>query len=124
MEQAIERITSGFTSRPNESEYADALPVWEKLKDEAVYIVEGLLNASDVKIHSLVSRIKTCKSFADKAERKSMTDPVNQMRDVVGLRIVCLFLSDVERVGKLVENGFEIVEQDNKIDGGNVSSFG
>jgi len=42
----------------------------------------------------------------------------------VGLRVVCLFLSDIERVAKVVKESFEVLEEDNKIEGREISSFG
>jgi putative GTP pyrophosphokinase len=37
---------------------------------------------------------------------------------------VCLFISDIRRIGKLIEEAFDVVEQDDKINGGEVTSFG
>jgi putative GTP pyrophosphokinase len=111
-------------SKLNEADYTKFTQVCKKLQEEALYIINEALQTSDVRIHSVTSRIKTFKSFAEKAERKQVTDPYAEIQDVVGIRIVCLFLSDIPRIGKLLENAFEVIEQDDKIDGGEASSFG
>ena len=82
------------------------------------------LGTSSVRVHTVSSRIKSFQSFAAKADRNELSDPYAQIRDVVGIRVVCLFISDIQRIGKLIEQAFDVVEQDNKIDGGEVSSFG
>lgn len=107
-----------------EAEYLKLSPLLKRLEDEALFIVNEALGKSNVRIHSVSSRIKTFKSFAEKAERNQLTEPYLQIRDVVGIRIVCLFISDIERIGKLISEAFDVLEEDNKIDGGEVSSFG
>jgi GTP pyrophosphokinase len=42
----------------------------------------------------------------------------------LGSDVVCLFISDIQKIGRLIDNAFDVLEQDNKIDGGDVSSFG
>ncbi len=46
------------------------------------------------------------------------------MQDFVGLRIICLFLSDIPKIGGIVRESFEVIESEDKIDGGDTSSFG
>jgi len=104
-----------------EAAYKKRIPLWEKLPHEALFIIQDSLNSSEVKIHSVIHRIKTFKSFLEKADRKQLADPFDQIRDVVGIRIVCLFLSEIERITALIEDAFDVLAQDNKVD---VSSFG
>jgi putative GTP pyrophosphokinase len=107
-----------------EEAYKKQFPLWEKVLHEALFIVNDSLNSSEVRIHSVIHRVKTFKSFSDKAERKQLTNPFDQIRDAVGIRIVCLFISEIERIAELVQDAFEVLDQDNKIDGVDVSSFG
>ena len=73
---------------------------------------------------SISHRVKSFDSMVEMAERLEMSEPLTKMHDVVGLRVVCLFLSDIERIGELLRQKFEIVKEDNKIEGQEVSSFG
>lgn len=106
------------------AEFDKRYDTWKRLQDEALFILEGALKKADVKYHSLTSRIKTCDSFLAKTEQKNLDDPFSQIRDVVGLRIVALFLSDVARIAELIRQSFEVVEEDNKIEGQEIGSFG
>jgi putative GTP pyrophosphokinase len=78
-----------------------------------------------VKYHSIPKRIKTLDSLIAKAERKDdLADPFVEITDIVGLRVVCLFLSDITRVGQVIKNHFDVVAEDNKVEGAEISSFG
>ena len=107
-----------------EADYQKIVPLLKKLEDESLFIVNETLRTSNFRIHTISSRIKSFKSFAEKADRNQLTDPYSQIRDIVGIRIVCLFVSDIQRIGKLIEKAFDVVEQEDKIEGGEISSFG
>src|SRR6266496_2354963 len=94
------------------------------LEEEAKFILEGSLKKNKIKIHSMPSRIKDCVSFLDKAKRKESTKPFDDIRDIVGLRVVCLFLSDIPRVGQVIRDAFDVLSEDDKIEGAEVTSFG
>src|SRR5207237_2679158 len=53
-----------------------------------------------------------------------LKDPLNEIHDTVGIRVVCLFLSDIARVGALIRERFSVLVEDNRIEGTDVSSFG
>ncbi len=72
-------------------------------------------------VHALVqSRTKTLGGFAEKIGRpgKNYTDPLNEMPDLCGVRVITQTLGEVAAVCGFLENHFEIVreETDNKLD--------
>jgi putative GTP pyrophosphokinase len=106
------------------AEFQQKDPLFRKLETEAAYILETALKGSGIKTHSLPSRVKTLDSFVDKARRKDSQDPFQDIRDIVGLRVICLFLSDIPRVGDVTRKVFNILSEDDKIGGAEVGSFG
>ncbi len=70
------------------------------------------------------SRIKDLDSFLDKLKRKESAKPFADIHDIVGLRVVCLFLSDIPRVGQVVRDSFKVLVEDDKIEGAEVSTLG
>jgi putative GTP pyrophosphokinase len=98
--------------------------IYEPLRVEALFIANQALEDAGIKIHSISARIKTIKSFLDKAKAKELREPLNDIHDIVGLRIVCLFLSDIGRIGNLIRDRFLVIAEDNKIEGADSSSFG
>jgi putative GTP pyrophosphokinase len=112
------------------NEFRKREAVYKRLLEESFFILERGLRSEQIKYHSIPTRIKSFDSFAAKAKRKTSeqkgakVDPFAEISDIVGLRVVCLFLSDIGRVGEVIKKHFDILAEDNKIDGADVSSFG
>ncbi|MRN54885.1 GTP pyrophosphokinase [Paenibacillus monticola] len=107
-----------------QQEFEIKRPLYESLCEEALFIIKGSLTRESIKVNKIESRIKEYDSFAEKIERKEILSPFEEINDILGLRIVCLFLSDIPKIHKIINSAFTILEEDNKIDGSNVESFG
>lgn len=109
-------------------------PLFQRLLEEALYALQASLEQAGIKYHSLPSRIKNLQSFLEKVKQRETResdetqrgkwDPFREIQDIVGLRVVCLYLSDLERIANVIRNAFEVLSEDNKIEGAEVSSFG
>jgi|ERR1043166_626509 ppGpp synthetase/RelA/SpoT-type nucleotidyltranferase len=111
----IESVKREFGSREH---------LYRQLKDEALFILEPAIGRRDIKLHSITHRIKSVESFLGKVQRKQSEQPFDDIQDIVGIRVICLFLSDIERIGKVIRESFRVLEEDNKVEGADVSSFG
>jgi len=98
--------------------------LYVRLKEEALFILEPAIQEADIKCHSIPSRIKTCKSFLEKVQRREPTNHIEEITDIVGIRIICLFLSDIDRIAQLIRETFLVVSEDSRVEGADVSSFG
>lgn len=107
-----------------ESTYHSLESAFRRLSEEGMFILNTNIKKENIKIHNLTSRIKTFKSFVDKIERKEITDPFNNIHDLVGIRIVCLLRSDITKLGLLIKTHFNVLEEDNKVNGAEISAFG
>ncbi|WP_328711597.1 hypothetical protein [Nocardia salmonicida] len=67
-----------------------------------------------LKVHSTTTRVKTSDSFTEKVKRKEYTDPFNEMTDIVGARIVCLFLDDIDIVEEVLREQFDVHSKEDK----------
>lgn len=105
-------------------QFQEKSPIFKRLEIEGRFIIERALFNSDIKIYSISSRIKDVDSFLKKVERKESKNPFEEIQDIVGLRIVCLFLSDINRIGEIIRCSFGVIHEDNKIDVSDASSFG
>jgi ppGpp synthetase/RelA/SpoT-type nucleotidyltranferase len=113
-------------------EYDSKAEIYEALEQEAKFVVSTILDKNKIKIHLILSRVKNFESFFDKIERKKINDqnkeikePFAVINDIVGLRVVCLFLFDIEQIANLIKSSFDVINVDNKIDGfDNPASFG
>ncbi|MEZ2657923.1 GTP pyrophosphokinase [Aneurinibacillus aneurinilyticus] len=90
--------------------YKDAALRFERLLND-------LLNSNNIKYHVIESRVKDITSFRNKIERKKYCNPMKDVTDLVGIRIILYFQEDVEKVANLIEREFEI-DKDNSVDKG------
>ena len=111
----IERLFSEFDKKRDS---------FKNLADEAKKLLYKEFSRKRIKIHLIFSRVKEFDSFCDKIRRKKYTDPINEVKDIVGLRVVCLFLSDIPNILDGAKNIFEILEEENKIDSNPENEFG
>ena len=88
----------------------------ENYKQLAATLIRVLQDRTDeLNIHAIVqARAKTIVSFAEKIQRpgKSYTDPVNELTDLCGARVIAHTLSEVDAICDFVEQAFEIYWED------------
>jgi len=106
------------------SQYQRQLPIYKRLEEEASFALKSVIERRGIKVHSVASRIKELDSFVGKLEKKRFQNPFQEMSDVVGLRVVCLFIGDIQNVRDAIHDSFNVVSEDDKIEGYDPSSFG
>ncbi len=112
------------TLRRLKQEYYNKLVIFKRLEEEALFILKSEIETKGIKIHFINSRIKTIESFIDKALRKQIENPFEHILDIVGVRIVCLFLSDIKKIAEIIRDTLLVLSEDNKVEEYEVSSFG
>lgn len=105
-------------------EYKKKLPNYQRIERNVKGAINEFLNAQNIPLLTISSRIKDFDSFYEKISRKSYEDPFNDNEDFCGIRIVLYYLEDIERVEKIIENNFKIQESDNKSDKLELNEFG
>ncbi|MBN2423247.1 hypothetical protein JXB41_08545 [Candidatus Woesearchaeota archaeon] len=89
-------------------------PKYERLTDLVYLILNSSLERNNIRIHSMKKRVKDYSSFLEKVERKRYKDPFLQCTDLAGCRIMCLFLSQIEQIKKIINEEFEVIEISDK----------
>jgi putative GTP pyrophosphokinase len=76
-------------------------------------LVEQLLDGAGIRYHAIESRTKTVESFQEKISRpdKNYSDPLAQISDLVGIRVLLYYGDDIERVTNLIVPEFKVIEQ-------------
>jgi len=104
--------------------YQKRLPEFQHLMDEGDRTLKNAIIKSGLKVHSIPARIKDFNSFVSKVRDNKIAKPFESIKDFVGLRVVCLFLTDLEKVEKVIDQAFEIVEREDKINNSEKDVFG
>ena len=95
---------------------------YKKLAELVQY--ELIKNIKSIKTHTVSFRIKEVSSLLDKIRRKNIQKPFEQIHDIIGFRVVCLFLSDLEEIGNIVRRIFNVFDEDNKVNDTEFNIFG
>jgi len=101
----LERWTRNFEA---------AQQMYTALRDEVKFALDKALDDKGIKVHSTSSRVKSLESFREKILRKDYADPMTDIHDIVGARVVCLFLDDVQRVEDIIRKNFKVIRYENK----------
>ncbi|NKR50159.1 hypothetical protein GS545_13145 [Rhodococcus hoagii] len=100
------------------------LPKYKSLADELIFAIETILAESNIEIHSVTSRPKERASFLEKIKRKEYSQPFSQMPDIVGARIVCLFVNDLPKIDRIIRENFDVQLHEDKIADSPNDTFG
>lgn len=76
--------------------------------------LEKLLEDANISVLSVTYRIKDFDKFLDKIKRKKYKNPLNEIEDICGLRIVCYYTSDLDKIASIIKKEFIIVESIDK----------
>ncbi|HAX99042.1 MAG TPA: hypothetical protein DCY12_09210 [Candidatus Atribacteria bacterium] len=93
-------------------EYEDNLDNYKKLAELVHY--ELVRKIKPIKIQPIVWRIKDLGSLLDKVRRRKIEKPFEQIHDIVGLRVICLFRPDIEKIKSIICEEFEVFQEDDK----------
>lgn len=95
-------------------QYKSIQPTYQTFSRSLELLLSTLLMADKVHVHFTESRAKSIDSFAEKLSRpdKKYTDPLNQMPDLAGVRVVLYYMDDVPRVGEIIAREFEVIEKE------------
>lgn len=118
MEQQRRRNKSPYSDL---SFYDDNLGLYERLKEEVIFALE---DGFDFPVHSVVGRVKGRKSVFGKILRKSYTSPEQQIEDIVGVRVICLYRADLEKVDSVIRSLFDVLTHEDKTAAGTDDRFG
>lgn len=95
-------------SQINDDWLALNLPKYELLGKYVTFILENLLQQNNIGYLSISYRTKTKEGVYEKIDRKSYKDPLNELMDFSGVRIILYFESDLDKVCNLVKKTFNI----------------
>jgi ppGpp synthetase/RelA/SpoT-type nucleotidyltranferase len=97
-------------------EYRDRLPILDKMREVVLGILQRTLKENNMVVTAIEGRVKTEKSLAGKLELKgNKYHTIDDITDIVGVRIITFFSDEVDQIAALVERMFEI-DWDNSVD--------
>lgn len=91
-------------------QYKKIRPYYEEFCIRLKVLLKDLLSKASIKYHVVEERTKSLESFSEKLQRdgKTYKDPLQEMTDLAGLRVIVYYEDDVDRVCRLLETEFKI----------------
>lgn len=94
-------------------EYTEKKELCEKFKTAIITLLEGIL--SDISIQNISGRIKDYDSLSKKIELKKKYTELNDITDIIGIRVITYLPNDVDLIADKIRKEFNI-DEDNSID--------
>lgn len=118
MEKSIKKVDI-------EKHYDQHCGLFESLGSNLKRDVEKLLNDAGISYHSVSYRVKDKESYMNKIERKSYDNYEEQVEDFCGLRIVCYYPHDLNRIEQeVIHAEFDVKETIDKTKEAGEDRFG
>lgn len=97
--------------------FEERRPVFLGYTEALEVLLPQLLDQAQISYVQVDGRTKERSNFVSKLRRKGQKyeDPLSEVTDLSGIRVVLYYLDDVERVGKLIEEQFA-VDPENSVD--------
>lgn len=117
-------IKLSMSSNELKGQFERLAPEYKRLVDEIRYGIESELNTAKIATAAIEGRVKVVESFLEKVRRKKYENPLADVEDIAGLRIVCLFTEDLPRIESVIDSLFEMLEKEDKLDSLGIEKMG
>lgn len=94
--------------------YIKNIELYDSLGKNLVDSILTLLKENTIKVLSVTYRVKDVTSFIEKIDRKSYEDPLNDIEDICGIRIICYYKKDIELINTILSEELKIYESTDK----------
>lgn len=94
--------------------YSKVKTKYDTLGSNLAQALELFLNENDIKVLSVSYRVKDKDSFVEKIDRKNYEKPFDEIEDICGIRIICYYQSDVNKIAEIISREFEVLENQDK----------
>jgi len=87
-------------------------------------LINELLKLSKIKVHLIEARTKSIDSFRKKIQKpeKLYIDPLNELTDLSGIRVIVYYQDDVEKVAQVIKEAFTLIELETSHQSNNYSA--
>jgi putative GTP pyrophosphokinase len=107
-------------------EYGAIQDVATNVLDSLVLKISSLIKASKIDLsHPVYGRLKTWESIEEKLQRLNFkVKSLKSLDDLMGIRVIVLFKSDVEKVGRIISEHFDVKKEVLSSNRSDVDRFG
>jgi ppGpp synthetase/RelA/SpoT-type nucleotidyltranferase len=97
---------------------------YSRLADNIKEAFKTFLSENDLNYHTISSRIKAYNSYVDKIDRKNYKNPQDEIEDFCGVRIVCFYPQDLDKIQEIIDKEFDVLDSIDKSEANEIDRFG
>ncbi|WP_188047733.1 GTP pyrophosphokinase [Vibrio vulnificus] len=91
--------------------YIKSQPIFKRLANKVESFLIEYFDMHSVGYHIVTSRVKTIESVRDKGKSTKYSDPISQIQDFAGIRIITYVEDEITIIRKIIEDNFDIDEE-------------
>lgn len=95
-------------------EFSNRKEKYNRLGQNITDALKTFLNEQAIPYLDIYFRVRKFDSFYEKIERKKYSSPFDEVEDICGIRVICYYNSDVDRINSIIKKEFDILEDLNK----------
>jgi len=101
---------NGYGLEQLRHDYGTLRPLYKSYTDRMRTLIGELLQQHGLQVQTIESRAKSVSSFLGKVQRSDKTyrDPLREITDLSGVRIIAYYTRDVETIGQLLSREFRV----------------
>ncbi|MEJ5067960.1 hypothetical protein WH292_08750 [Enterobacter sp. MYb186] len=94
--------------------YSILKPKYDGLLSAIKFSLHEIIKSNNLSLFELDGRVKTLDSVKDKLLRKNYENGINDIEDLCGLRIVCYYTTDMDRLSDILASEFNVLSESDK----------
>jgi len=103
-----------ITRKNAKEKFVKQQELYERLGTNLEQAIQSFLKFENISHLNVYHRTKDFNSFYEKIERKKYKDPFKEVEDICGLRIICYYISDIEKIEDIIKKEFNVLETQDK----------
>lgn len=88
--------------------------LYKELAKKVKNIIEEVLKSKDINFNTIDCRAKAINSYKEKIKKKDYQNPITDVKDYSGIRVITYINSEVIKVCDIIEKIFDIIEKEDK----------
>ena len=107
-----------------QAQYNVNRPLYDRLAVNFQQTLKTFLSEQNISYLDITYRIKNFESAFEKIERKGYKSPFSEIEDWCGIRVICYYPNDVNRICEIIKREFHVREEEDKATRLNPHEFG
>lgn len=105
-------------------EFSEKKQLYATLLTQSKHSIESILHGTNIETFPIEARLKDESSIKEKIQRKANYEILSDIEDLCGLRVICYYESDLQKIADLINENFDVLSSSDKKQETDVEKFG